>query len=112
MTPALRKYLTGWQGCGKDVCVLTRIDERRLLLVRTQGQGETGRLDTSVIDTQKLEEQAKKDPSASANAFDAGSGDETPTVTGVDLSRATVEIRTVERRQAFVDGKPVGEPFP
>ena len=112
LTPALRKYLTGWQGCGTDVCVLTRIDERRLLLVKTEGQGEARRLDTAVIDTEKLEERAKKDPSASVYAFDAGSGDETPTVTGVDLSRATVEIRTVERRQAYVDGKPVGAPFP
>jgi len=29
----------------------------------------------------------------------------------VDLKRAAIEIRPVERRQLFVDGRPVGEPF-
>jgi hypothetical protein len=34
-----------------------------------------------------------------------------PKTTVADLSRAVIEVRPVQRRQLYVDGKPVGEPI-
>ena len=111
LTPPLRKYLSGWQGCGTDVCALLRIDERRLLLIKTEGAKDNRSVATSIVDVQKLEALAKKDPAGTAYGFDVESREEEAAVRGVDLSSANVDIRTVERRQAFVDGKPVGQLF-
>ena len=72
-----------------------------------KGSGENRTVTASVIDLQKVEDRAK----GKSSAYLEVTGEETPPVKGVDLSRATVEIRSVEKRQAFVDGKPVGEPF-
>jgi hypothetical protein len=111
LTPALREYLTGWEGCGQEACALMRIDANRLLLVTTEGRNQNRHLSSSVVDLAKVEARAKAQGSSRAY-IEPGGTEQTPQVTGVDLSKATVEIRTVGRRQAFVDGKPVGEPFP
>jgi len=107
LTPALREFLTSWEGCGKDTCALMRVDPQRLLLLTMKGRAEDRAVSASVVDLQKVENRSA---GKTSRYFDA-TGEETPTVKGVDLSRATVEIRTVQKRQAFVDGKQVGDPF-
>ena len=107
LTPALRDFLTTWQGCGDEACVLMRIDQQRLLLLTPKGRGENRTVTASVVDLQKVEDRAN----GKSSAYVEVTGEETPPVKGVDLSRATVEIRQVQKRQAFIDGKPVGEPF-
>jgi hypothetical protein len=103
LTPELRRRLTAtYSGCDDEPCVLTRIDQDRLLLVVKAGP--TYPANASIISLKDLADPEKRDVVSELQS-------EQPGPTDVDLTRATVEIRTVERRQAFVDGKPVGSPF-
>jgi hypothetical protein len=93
----LKAEVTGYDGCNDKPCVLLRLDAGRLLLVHNPHGGQ---VQSRVIDLASLGEREKQAPQA-------------PVVTPVqvDLSRASIEIRPAQRRQLFVDGKPVGEPF-
>lgn len=99
MTPALRSSVTtGFDSCNDRPCALVRLDSNRLLLVTT---GYDNAVQSRVIELNKL--ASGKEQTAAITV--------PPQVKGVDLARAQIEIRPAERRQLFVNGKPVGEPF-
>ena len=103
LTPALRHRLSEpYDGCGDQPCVLLRIDDKRLLLIAKEDAKQP--VQAQIIDVADL---AKEE----ADAVAVDTPGEEPSVDRVDLSKANVEIRPIQRRQAFVDGKPVGEPF-
>ena len=97
MTPTVRQRLAGLGGCTEESpCAVMRVDATRLLVVWHSG-------DKSAV--ANLVDLARE-----PSDIDRGAArDLMPKVE--DLQKATIEIRTVERRQAFVDGKPVGDPF-
>ena len=103
LTPALRHRLSEpYDGCGDQPCVLLRIDDKRLLLIAKEDAKQP--VQAQIIDVADL---AKEE----ADAVAVDTPGEERSVDRVDLSKAKVEIRPIQRRQAFVDGKPVGEPF-
>ena len=97
LTDALKSELTGYDGCNDRPCALLRLDNNRLLLVHNRYGGTA--VQSRIIDLRKLGNEkrpAVADPS---------------TVPTADLSKAGIELRPVQRRQLYVDGKPVGDPF-
>ena len=78
-------------------CALVKTDDRHLLVISESGSTHLIQMTIVRLDLSDRE---------SLGAFDPP-----PSVTGVDLRTAPVEVRSVQRRQVFVDGKPVGEPF-
>ncbi len=103
LTPELRKAVTtGYDGCNDKPCALMRLDSQRVLLVTA---GYNQQLQVRVIDLANLNQREQ----AAAAALRATEEKAKPGE--VDLGRAKLEIRTVERRQLYVDGKPVGEPI-
>ncbi len=99
MTPKLRSAVTtGYDSCNDKPCALVRLDANRLLLVTT---GYDNAVQSRVIELDEL--ATGKEQTAAITV--------PPQVKGVDLARAQIEIRPIGRRQLFVDGKPVGEPF-
>ena len=97
MTPTVRQRLAGLGGCTEESpCAVMRVDATRLLVVWHSGD--------------KSEVANLVDLAREPSDIDRGvARDLMPQVE--DLQKARIEIRTVERRQAFVDGKPVGDPF-
>ncbi|MDV3258309.1 MAG: DUF4153 domain-containing protein [Sphingomonas sp.] len=97
LTAPLKQELTGFKGCNDRPCALMRLDAGRLLLVHNpHGVAVQSR----VIDLASLGKGLK-------GPRDAVPGAEP---VKVDLARATIELRPVNRRQLYVEGKPVGEP--
>ena len=100
VTPELRSELTsGYEGCNDRACALLRLDAGHLLLVYKPY--ETSLVQSRVIDLSTL---GKKEARPAAKAAPAARPKE------VDLGHANIEIRPVQRRQLYVDGKPVGDP--
>ncbi len=97
LTEPLKRELTGFEGCNDRPCALMRLDANRLLLVHNP-HGVLAQ--SRVIDLASLGEGRKR-PARATPA-------EAPKV---DLSRATIELRPVQRRQLYVDGEPVGNPI-
>lgn len=98
LTDELKAEITGYNGCNDKPCALLRLDEGRLLLVHNP---HGGLVQSRVIDVATLGDDGKEPAAA------------TPVMSQekTDLSRASIEIRPVQRRQLYVDGKPVGEPI-
>ena len=98
MTPEVRRRLAEFGGCKEEnPCPVLRVDARRLLVV---WQGTDKSAVATIV-------EPGRDPSDID--YGAAARDLTPKID--DLQKARIEIRTVERRQAFIDGKPVGDPF-
>ena len=98
MTPTVRQHLAEFGGCKEETpCPVLRVDADRLLVV---WQGADKSTVASLVDL-------SRDPADLD--YRARSRDLSPKVD--DLQKSRIEIRTVERRQAFIDGKPVGDPF-
>ena len=99
---ALKRRIAATNLCGaKRQCALLKIDDRRLLVISESG------------DERHIESiDIGPDPLDKSRLGDSLADFDPPTdVKGVDLRTAPVEVRPVTRRQVFVDGKPVGEPF-
>ena len=98
LTPELKAEITGYNGCNDRPCALLPLDAQHLLLVYKPY--ESGATQSRVIDLSSLKERQKVRAATPAAKPDA-----------VDLAKASIEIRPVGRRQLYVDGKPVGDPF-
>ena len=111
LSPALRRAIGSTRYCREEPCVLVMVDADRAIVA--------GRWrDDEAVQSQMLTRGDKGDWIQSydiAGAVPARPGTESstapPEIGGSNLARAEVELRTVERRQLFVDGKPVGEAF-
>lgn len=102
MDEALKRRIAATNLCGaKRQCAVLKIDDRRLLVISESG--EERRVQSTTIRLDQIEKPGMGDGLGEYNP--------PPEVKGVDLRTAPVEIRGVARRQLFVDGKPVGEPF-
>ncbi len=101
MTDALRDKVGESYDCRRSdaKCTLLRIGPERYLLVSTSGRKK--------IVTSTILDLKEKDRSTSGGLV----GTEEAGVEGVDLEKARIEIRPVQRRQLYVDGKPVDRPF-
>jgi hypothetical protein len=98
MTPTVRQHLAEFGGCKEETpCPVLRVDADRLLVV---WQGADKSTVASLVDL-------SRDPADLD--YRARSRDLSPKVD--DLQKSRIEIRTIERRQAFIDGKPLGDPF-
>lgn len=98
LTPELLRRLARRRMCSNEEsqCALLRLDQNRLLVVVTHGEAQT--VSSNIIDlSEPVDVEVAPAPAAPPS--------------GVDLDTARVEVRPVTRRQLFVDGKPVGEPF-
>ena len=102
LTPKLRKFLTGYNGCDDGACALLRVDANRLLLLTNVGSDK--RVAATFIDTRSVEKER-------SGGLISLPDQPVPTPSGINLGSAKVEIRTVPRRQAFVNGQPAGETF-
>ena len=98
LTPELKADVTGYNGCNDRPCALVSLGAQHLLLVYKPH--ESGATQSRVIDLSNLKERHKVRAATPAAKPDA-----------VDLAKASIEIRPVGRRQLYVDGKPVGDPF-
>ena len=97
----LRQIAMGNQ-CGDEAqCALKRVSNDRLLLLSVGGKKK-------VVTTRLIDPDAEvgKDAYYIDEVTDMPSAPE-----GVDLNSARIELRPVTRRQVYVDGKPVGDPF-
>src|SRR5215210_2840883 len=102
LTENLRQELARRSYCDKaKQCVLFRADPNRLVLITASGV--PAELGTQVIDEREL--------SASSNATSVNSAKNHPSAEGIDLERAQIEVREVELKLVYVNGKPVGDPF-
>lgn len=99
VTDALKAEITGYDGCNDRPCALLRLDAGRLLLVYKPH--DSSFVQSRIIDLARLGRD-KVVPGAPAPAAKTQE---------VDLRRAAIEVRPVQRRQLYVDGQPVGEPF-
>jgi len=98
LTPTARQRLAEFGGCKEETpCPVLRVDADRLLVV---WQGADKSTVASLV-------ELKRDPADID--YGARARDLSPKVD--DLQKAKIEIRTIERKQAFIDGKPVGDPF-
>jgi len=98
MTPTVRQRLAEFGGCKEETpCPVLRVDADRLLVV---WQGADKSTVASLV-------ELKRDPADID--YGAKARDLTPKID--DLQKAKIEIRTIERKQAFIDGKPAGDPF-
>jgi hypothetical protein len=98
LTDKLKNELTGYGGCNDKPCALMRLDQDRLLLVHNPHGSPVP--SSRIIDLNNL--SSKYAIPAKPSAVQ-----EKP----VDLASASIEVRTVQRKQLYVDGKPVDQPF-
>ena len=104
MSDPLRRHLATSGLCAAPArCALVRVDERRVGLVHSRGDGKVFATST-IIQLDRL--PSGKGPPDIGPVIEAQRGIEVG-----NLDRATIEVRDVQRRQIFVDGKPVGVPF-
>ena len=101
---ALKAEIVGSNGCNDRPCALIRIDPDRLLLV----YNDRG----PIIETReiRLSTLARRGEVPSA-AEQAAAVHDALQAKDADLGRAEIEIRTVERKQLYVDGRAVGQAF-
>jgi hypothetical protein len=99
---ARRVISSGACGSAEAKCALLRLDANRLLLAEQYRDGPVStrivRLDTRLGERHGMVETAAEPAPRAPQAQ-------------VDLDGGRAEVRTVQRRQLFVDGKPVGEVF-
>ena len=98
--PELRSAIAGTRYCRVGRCVLTLVDADRALVAGPLYKDDT-------IETARMTRQ--RDGRWSPYENWVAVAPKPPF--RPDLATAPVELRTVERRQLFIDGKPVGEAF-
>lgn len=97
LPPAIWDRIAARQLClPTSECALLRLDKERFLLVTAAEDGEhiaSTLVDMGKVSNDPARPKAPVEPSA------------------VDLDSATIELRPVQRRQLYVDARPVGEPI-
>ena len=97
LTPDILRRVSLRRQCPAEAgCALMRLDERRLLLVTSYGEG--GHVTSAIIDLTVPADVELARPAP-------------PGPQDVNLESAQIEVRPIQRRQLFVNGQPVGEPF-
>jgi hypothetical protein len=106
----LREAIGTTRFCREKPCILAVIDTRRAIVAGRWNGDEA-------VQSQMLKQKADGSwavdvdmVSAAPVPHPAASTATTP-AKELDLARAPVELRSVERRQLYIDGKPVGAPF-
>jgi len=112
LSEGLRQAVASTRFCRETACVLIMVDPGRAIvaghwrgeeavqsqmLARDPSGGWNPNFDTTAVAA----------PAPTAETDTAGKSAAAKT----DLRRATVELRAVERRQLFIDGKPLGAAF-
>ena len=93
---ALRSAIARERSCRERTCLLVFADDRTALLAQSEGSES----DVS-IERYRLDKDGRWSTELQAM----------PDSTKANPASAQAEIRTVQRRQLFIDGKPVGLPF-
>ena len=98
LTPEMLRRIATRRLCRKDTqCAVLDIGRSRLLVVTSHGERRGGQVTATEIDMSR--------------PVDVEVAPAPPATEVADLATARVEIRPAPRRQLYVDGKPVGEPF-
>jgi hypothetical protein len=94
LPPELRIYVANNSYCHGQTCVLVQVSPTKMVLTGRYQNGPIGTLEYTLHEGRWVTAPPRPDSQLHDNT---------------DLATANVEIRTIERRQLFVDGKPVGE---
>ena len=94
LPPELRIYVANNSYCHGHTCVLVQVSPTKMVLTGRYEDGPIGTLEYTLHEGRWVTAPPRPD----SQLYDK-----------TDLASANVEIRTIERRQLFVDGKPVGE---
>jgi hypothetical protein len=94
LPPDLRIIVANNSYCHGHVCVLAQVSPTKMVLTGRYLDGPIGTLDYTLHNGQWITAPPKDDAHLYADT---------------DLATANVEIRTVERKKLFINGKPVGE---
>ena len=94
--PEVRIYVANNSYCHGQTCVLVQVSPTQFVLSGRYEMGPAGSLVYTLYDGRWMTNPPKPDIEPYIKA---------------DLASARVEVRTIERKQLFVDGKPVGVPF-
>jgi hypothetical protein len=106
--PALRDAIAQSDYCRGQPCAAMWIDDRRVLLVGHQRfAGGLSRTMFALGKNGKWEDMGDDMASAATTPTNPPGDKRLP-----DVATAPIELRSVQRRQLFVDGKPVGNAFP
>jgi len=97
LPPALRESIAATRYCRVGPCVLTMVDERRAIIAGAVIKDDNVESAVLMPNAEGVWEQDIHSRFVAKPPFRP------------DVSRAPVELRTVERRQLYIDGKPVGE---
>ena len=95
----LRNAIAATRYCRVGPCVVTLVDERRAMIAGSVIKDDN-------VESAMLERDAKGAWSQDGHSRDVAKPPFRP-----NLVTAPVELRTVERKQLYIDGKPVGEAF-
>ena len=94
LPPELRIYVANNSYCHGHTCILVQVSPTKMVLTGRYEDGPIGTLEYTLYEGRWVTAPPRPD----SQLYDK-----------TDLATAKVEIRTIERRQLFVDGKPVGE---
>ncbi len=95
----LRESIAATRYCRVGPCVVTVVDERRAVIAGPLIKDDNVETALLMPDAKGIWQQEIDSRFTAKPPFRP------------DVSRVPVELRTVERRQLHIDGKPVGEPF-
>jgi hypothetical protein len=99
LPPELRSAIAATRYCRVGPCVVTLVDDGRAVIAGPMFEKDTVQAGAIERDAKGVWSQSDLNTSAPKPPFRP------------DLATAPVEVRKVERRQLFIDGKPVGDTF-
>ena len=102
LPPSLKNAIALSPYCRGMPCVVTWIDDDRIVLAGASAKGMAVQATHYLL---SKEGEWRED-------YDLQRSSVQPPTPPTDLATAPVELRTVERRQLYVDGKPLGDAFP
>ncbi|MEO6359313.1 MAG: DUF4153 domain-containing protein [Sphingomicrobium sp.] len=100
LPPGLRAAIAGTRYCRFGPCVVTLVDDRRAVIAGPL-------FDTDMVEASEI----KRDVEGVWSQSDILDSPALKPRPSPDLATAPVEVRIVQRRQLFIDGKPIGNAF-